>query len=489
MATFKTMLHEYVAGCFTGIWIETHEPEEAIAELGALCREQSWQLGQWNIDQGLRTGVALIEEASDPLSAVKSAGRIGEGTSILVLENFHRFLALPDIVHALAGQLHAGKQTRSIIIVVAPVLELPPELEKRFVVVEHALPDRDQLRKIAEELAIDEGELPEAAELDQLIDAASGMTRSEAESAYSLSLVRSGRLLPTTVRDLKTQTLKKRGLLSLYRGPATFDDLGGLDSLKSFCKWAALRSSERVRARGVMLLSPPGCGKSQICKALGSETGRPVILLDVGSLMGSLVGQSENRTRQALKIIDAMGKSVVLLDEVDKAFGSVTSGNSGDSGVSARMFGTFLTWLNDRQSDSFVVCTANDVQKLTPEFARAERFDAVYFLDLPLREEKDSIWSIYLEHFGLDVEQAKPDDSDWSGAEIKACCRLAALLDVPLNLAQNVVPVAVTARESIDRLRRWADQRCLDAHAGGLYRFTPTPTKTRRKIKGDPSLN
>ena len=185
-----------------------------------------------------------------------------------------------------------------------------------------------------------------------------------------------------------------------------------------------------------------------------------------------------------------MGKSVVLLDEVDKAFGSATGGGNGDSGVSARMFGTFLTWLNDRQSDSFVVCTANDVQKLPPEFARAERFDSVFFVDLPGGDQKKLIWDQYISSFELDPAQAKPKDDVWTGAEIKACCRLAALLDVPLKAAaQNVVPVAVTAQESIDRLRSWASGRCIDAQKGGIFKYAKTKSKSRRRIKADPSLN
>ena len=362
MPTLKQKLKEYVSGCFTGIWVETQEPQEAVLDIQTLCHDESWQFGRWDIDQGLRIAGQVVENGQDPLSAVKSAAAMGDDTSILVLENFHRFLGSPEIIQALASQLHTGKQSRSIIVVLAPVLELPPELEKMFVAIDHALPDRQQLREIAASIGVEEGELPEGQQLEQVLDAASGLTRAEAESAFSLSLVRHGSITPETTWELKTQTLKKSGLLELYQGDACFDDLGGLDALKSFCKRALTRSNDKVRAKGVMLLSPPGCGKSQICKALGNETGRPVILLDVGSLMGSLVGQTESRTRQALKIIDAMGKSVVLLDEVDKAFGSASGGGSGDSGVSARMFGTFLTWLNDRQSDSFVVCTANDVQ-------------------------------------------------------------------------------------------------------------------------------
>ena len=242
------------------------------------------------------------------------------------------------------------------------------------------------------------------------------------------------------------------------------------------------------RSRGVLLLSPPGCGKSQFCKALGKEVDRPVLILDVGSLMGSLVGQSEERTRQALRVIDAMAPCVVMIDEVEKAFSGVNG--SGDSGVSARMFGTFLSWLNDHESDVFVVCTANDVSKLPPEFGRSERFDGIFFLDLPQQEEKDAIWNIYLDLFRIDRQQRMPDDTDWTGAEIKACCRLSALLDVSLlEAAQNVVPVAITASESVERLRTWASGRCLSALQPGIYQRDGGCPRPQRRRKVEPSRN
>src|SRR5690606_23973993 len=128
-----------------------------------------------------------------------------------------------------------------------------------------------------------------------------------------------------------------------------------------------------------------------------------------------------------------------------------------DSGVSARLFGTLLTWLSDHTSDVFVVATANDVSKLPPEFARAERFDGVFFIDLPSRPQKDAIWKIHRDRLSIADDRARPDDNDWTGAEIAACCRLAALLDLPLTAAaQHVVPVAVSAAESLERLRNWA---------------------------------
>src|SRR5262249_33875956 len=248
----------------------------------------------------------------------------------------------------------------------------------------------------------------------------------------------------------KAQALKKSGLLSLHRGGETFADLGGLEALKSFCT-RALRPGRRadVQARGVLLLGPPGSGESACATALGNETGRPTLLLDVGALMGSLIGQTEERTRQALKIADAMAPCVIMIDEVEKALSGV--GSTGDSGVSTRMFGSLLTYLSDHDSDVFIVASANDISKLPPEFTRAERFDAVFFLDLPGQRQRETIWQMYLRKFGLDAAQRLPQDREWTGAEIRSCCRLAALLDVPLTeAAWNIVPVAITAGEAVE---------------------------------------
>ena len=488
-------LSEYVRACFTGIWIESHEHQDALTEIAQLCLDQQWQLATWDIESGLNVPGQAEQDASsnDPLAAIRSINALAtpEGTAILVLQNFHRFLQSAEVVQALARQIVSGKQNRTIVVVLSPVVQIPTELEKMFVVMEHDLPNRQELDEIARGIATEDGELPEDSELQSVLDAAAGLTRMEAESAFSLSLVRRERITPDAIWELKTQTLKKSGLLSLYQGDSDFSSLGGLSALKAFCKRAMLHSHQGnplKRPRGIMLLSPPGCGKSQFCKALGKEVGRPVLILDVGSLMGSLVGQSEERTRQALRIIDAMAPCVVMIDEVEKAFAGMNG--SGDSGVASRMFGTFLSWLNDHESDVFVVCTANDVSKLPPEFSRSERFDGVFFLDLPSRDEKDAIWTIYRDLYEIDPAQKCPDDTNWTGAEIKSCCRLSALLDLPLKqAAQNVVPVAVTASESMGRLQTWASGRCLSASQSGVYRQTKGPSKTRRQVNREPSNN
>ncbi|MBB01547.1 AAA family ATPase [bacterium] len=486
-------LEEYVRACFTGIWIESHEHQDALVAIAQLCRQEDWRLATWDIEQGLKVPGAESESSgNDPLAAIRAVNGLvtPDGTAALVLQNFHRFLQSAEIVQAIAQQIVTGKQNRTILIILAPVVQLPIELEKLFVVIEHELPDREQLGEIARGIATEDSELPTGPELETVLDAAAGLTRMEAENAFSLSLVRHGRVTPDVVWELKTQTLKKSGSLELHRGQDNFSSLGGMSALKSFCKRALLqpsRGDERRRPRGVLLLSPPGCGKSQFCKALGKEVGRPVLILDVGSLLGSLVGQSEERTRQALHVVDAMSPCVLMIDEVEKAFAGANG--SGDSGVSSRMLGTFLSWLNDHSSDVFVVCTANNVSKLPPEFGRSERFDGIFFLDLPGREEKDAIWNIYKTLFEIDSDQRVPDDTNWTGAEIKACCRLSALLDVPLvQAAQNVVPIAMTANESVERLRKWAGGRCLSANQPGIYQASET-SKQRRRVSREPSNN
>ena len=499
--TLSERLSEYVRACFTGIWIQSAEHDDAIAEIAHLCRLRGWNLATWDVDRGLsiagqNDGSSTAVGPPDPLAAIKALGSLAapEGTALLVLRNFHRFLGSVEVAQALDSAIAAGKQARTIVVVLSPVVQIPTELERQFVVIEHDLPGRDQLERIARAIATEPGELPEGEELSAVLDSAAGLTRVEAENAFSLSLVRHGRVASDVLWELKAQTLRKSGLMSIHRGGESFADLAGLDALKSFCRRSLTSrpSCQQARPRGVLLLGVPGTGKSAFCKALGNEVGRPTLILDIGSLMGSLVGMTEERTRQALRIADAMAPCIVFVDEIEKGLSGVQASGQTDSGVSARMFGTLLSYLNDHESDVYFVCSANDVSKLPPEFTRAERFDAIFFLDLPGSREKEQIWRLYLERFGLEAGQKRPNDRDFTGAEIRACCRLAALLGVPLTeAAANIVAVAVTANESVERLRNWAAGRCLSADRPGIYsRVAASPGKAGRSVhRGDPSVN
>jgi hypothetical protein len=489
-------LTDYVHAAFTGLWVLTQEPDEAEREIAQLARQRQWKLAAWDVAQGLRFPTASRETAADvgagdPLAVLRAVPTLADsdGTALVLLHHFHRFLGNPEVVQTAFAQLVAGKQQRTFLVVLAPVVHIPVELEKLFVVLEHALPDRAQLERIARELTSDSPEdLPQGEDLQRVLEAAAGLTRYEAEGSFGLSLTRHNALRPESIWELKAQALKKNNLLTLHRGSERFDDLGGLANLKDFCR-RALRPGRAVQPRGVLLLGVPGVGKSAFARALGNETGRPTLLLDLGALYGALVGATEANVRQALKVADAMSPAVLFVDEVEKALAGV--GGSGDSGVATRLFGTLLTWLSDRTSDCFFVGTCNDISKLPPEFSLAERFDAVFFLDLPSAAERDAIWAMYRRQFAIPEGQVRPDDTSWTGAEVKSCCRLAALLDVPLTqAAHHVVPVAVTAAEQVERLRAWASGRCLSASAPGVYRRDgEPPVKPGRRVQRGPSNN
>ncbi len=487
---------ELVRAGFPGIYIETTEAKEAIAELASLAQEHSLKLITWDLDSGLRyLGIeATRGEAADPMSALRALQNStdSEGPTLLVLENFHRYLGSIEVTQCVLSQLHHGKQLGQHMVILAPELTLPKELERQFVVIEHPLPSGDELWGIAESL-IDDPDVYPLAQRQSIQNAAAGMTRSEAESAFSLSLVRHNRIISEEVWRLKAETLTRSSCLELHRGNGDFDSLGGLESLKQFCFRSLNNLSENsaAKAKGVMLLGVPGTGKSAFVKALGAEVQRPVLALDVGRLLGSLVGQTEANIRRALQTADAMSPCILFIDEVEKALAGAGAKGAGDSGVASRLFGTILTWLNDHESDVYVVVTCNNIEGLPPEFSRAERFDGVIFLDLPTRTEKDVIWGMYRKYFQIG-EDKQPADDLWTGAEIKACCRLSKLLGQTLKeAAELVVPVGVTAAEEVRKLRAWATGRCLSASYPGRFHANAVDLAggPRRTINLEPSPN
>jgi ATP-dependent 26S proteasome regulatory subunit len=488
-------IKELVCAGFSGIWVESLECDDAIASIRKVAEERQWGFDVWDIDRQLYSAAA---PAPGPLQALRYLDQPQtKQTTLMVLKNFHRFLGNPEVLQALANRVVQGKGEGKHIIIVSPVLQLQPEVEKLFTVVHHELPDVEQLTTLCNELFTEDSAFakPSTQEVNNVVDASRGLTRQEAENAYALSLVRNNKLSPDTIWGIKAQTLEKSGTMTLYRGDANFENLGGLENLKSFCLRAMRRQGETnvdKRPKGVLLLSPPGCGKSQFAKALGNEVGRPTVMLDFGSLMGKFVGESEGNMRRALKQVDAMAPCVLFVDEIEKGLSGVQSSGQTDSGVGARLFGTLLTWLNDHTSDVFFIGTCNDASQLPAPFARAERFDGIFFVDLPAPEQRQQIWNIYLNHFGLDSKQDRPDDTNWTGAEIKSCCRLAALLEISLiEAAQNVVPVSVTSAEQIERLRQWAEGRCLAADTRGIYTRVgkPAATTTGRRRVAAPTNN
>jgi hypothetical protein len=227
--SLQQRLREHIAAAFTGLWVQSQEHEDALTEINTLCKAEQWALAVWDIERGLQMPGQGGAPSPDPVAAIRAINSLAttEGSAILVLPNFHRFLQSTDVVQALVHQIQSGKQNRTFIVVLSPVVQIPLELQTQFVVIEHALPSREQLLAIAQGIATEPGEMPEGVERDRLLDAAAGLTRFEAEGAFSLSLVRRAKLVPETIWELKSGMLKKSGLLDLHRGGESFENLAG----------------------------------------------------------------------------------------------------------------------------------------------------------------------------------------------------------------------------------------------------------------------
>lgn len=453
---FATELTHHIHAGFPGLWIETTEPDVAQREITAVCKDQDWLSTIWDFANGTwGQGV----HATDPVGPLKALATEHEPDSprrVAILHNYHKFLSNPLVLQELANRLFAGKADGVTICVIAPITQIPIEIEPLFTLLQFDLPSQHELAKIA-------------LELDENADAgiaaaAAGLTRLEAENTFALSIVRNEAIRKDEIWQEKANHLKKSGILSLATSDESFDILRGMDALKEFCRTIAPTG----KARGVLLLGVPGTGKSAFAKALGNSIDRPTLSLDFGAMFGSLVGQTEGNIRRALQVADAMAPCVLFCDEIEKGLSG--TGGSGDNGTATRLFGTFLTWLSDHKTDVFVIATSNDISALPPEFTRAERWDAVWFCDLPSREAKDAIWDVWHKKYVSPERGLHPPDDGWTGAEIKACCRLANMMCCSeFQTSKYIIPVSQTASEKVAALRTWASGRSLNADDGSVF--------------------
>jgi hypothetical protein len=305
-------LTDYIHAAFSGLWVQSHETDEAEREIIRHARQQKWKVAVWDISNGLRLADNVEKAnaygtASDPLAALRALPGLADrqGTALLLLHNFHRFLSNPEVIQTTFTQLIAGKQQRTFLVVLAPVVQIPVELEKLFVVLEHPLPDREQLLGIARELTSDQPQdLPQGTDLQCVLDAAAGLTRYEAEGAFALSLTRHNTIRPDTIWELKAQALAKSGLCSLYRGERkSFDRLRGIDHIRRLTS-QLLRPDCPVPPKGWLFVGPPNCGKTTVAKALAADNGLPLILGDLPALKDKHVGESEGRPTTAGQLIE-----------------------------------------------------------------------------------------------------------------------------------------------------------------------------------------
>ncbi|NBV25300.1 MAG: AAA family ATPase, partial [Proteobacteria bacterium] len=362
---------------------------------------------------------------------------------------------------------------------------LPPELEREFTVVEFPLPGPAALRPVLDNILLSAGLdtlTDEAAEA--VLAAASGLTTMEAENAFALSVVEAGSVQPALVAREKAQAVKKTGLLEVIEAKESLADIGGLDQLKEWLLQRRPAFSQRARdyglpvPKGVLIVGLPGTGKSLTAKATAQSLGVPLLKLDAGRIFAGLVGQSESNLRSVIQTAEAIAPCVLWCEELEKAFSGTKSSGSTDGGTTARVFGAFLTWLQEKTKAVFVVATANDVTQLPPELLRKGRFDELWFVDLPNDRERESIWQLVITRHGRDPEQfdltqlARITDG-YTGSEIEAAFTEALFLAFAqerepsdLDIAKvltEFVPLSKQMAEQINGLRQWAKGRARPA--------------------------
>jgi ATP-dependent 26S proteasome regulatory subunit len=514
-ADFLVTLRRLIRARFPLLSIRTAEESRVLAEIAGVVGDRSQMMPPrkvyvWSTSNGFAAlGEPGDEQTRTPHAALDAAAALTV-PSVVIMLDLHPWLGTaaspPDtqLVRALKDVVRYyrdGGVPRTLVLV-SPTPRIPPDLEDLITVVDFPLPTETGLRALldamitrntaAGALRVD---LPDDGE-ERIVKAALGLTAFEAENAFARAMAGDGRLTISdvgVVQEEKAQIVRKSGMLEMVSRSIRLSDIGGLGNLKT---WLTKRSGswlDEARSyglpapKGVLVTGVPGCGKSMTAKAMSSAWSLPLIRLDVGRIFGGLVGASEQNMRTALATAEAIAPCVLWIDEIEKGFASGASG-IGDSGTSARVFGAFLTWMQEKTAAVFVMATANDISLLPPEFLRKGRFDELFFIDLPTRSERRDIFRIHLVArlaAGPALGSMAVDDGlldsladateGFSGAEIEqaviAACfdafdgrRTLTADDLSRSIA-NTIPLSVTQAEQVLALRQWADVRAVAASA------------------------
>ncbi len=302
------MIQDYVKAGYPALWVRTHEPERFL--LSAQEQINGRQAFMWDVVRGYKVPNGDWQEC-DPYEVPQMAANCS-GKSVWFLANYHFWINEPPVIQAIQNNLELYKAKGIVLVVVSCKADLPAELEREFVVLDYNLPTRDELKVILDGLVESTEIKPDNPEA--VLDAAQGLTWSEAENAMALALVRQKCFDPKTITTLKAQMVEKSAALQFSQFTETFATLGGLDNLKEWTLNRFKNRREGLPFRGILLLGVPGTGKSHFAKALGNEVGWPVLSLDMGKVFGSLVGESEAKIREALRVADAMAPCILFID-------------------------------------------------------------------------------------------------------------------------------------------------------------------------------
>lgn len=428
-------LKNYVMAGYPAIILTTPEEDRAIAECKNIAKSLNMEYTQWSITKGLESeGTSRIRTnntITDPVKVLEEGvnGNSTRGKIFCVLD-FHPFVKSTNVWRKAKDVFKEAKKKGNTYIFISVKFEVPPELEREVFITDLPLPTRTEIAELLRRLAHQNGiSIPEDEE-NNIVEAALGLTINEAENAFATTISKFSRFDVKTISKVKEQIICAGGLLEYKSSDESLETIGGM---KNFTSWAMQRlSAYSPKAqeyglpypRGVLLTGIPGTGKSLSAKALANMWQKPLLRLDIGKLFGSLVGDTEANTRRALDTAEAMAPAILWIDEIEKGLSGLQSSGKTDSGVTSRMFGTVLTWLQEKKAPVFVIATANNITQLPPEFLRKGRFDEIFFVDLPDLKERKDIFKIQLkkhkripEKYDLDLLADKSDG--FTGAEIE----------------------------------------------------------------------
>lgn len=434
-----------------------------------------------------------IYNSRDPSQALSNLESISI-EAVFILKDFHRHMADPVVVRKLRDVGQKFSANRRTVVITAPTIEVPPELASLVEFLELPLPDKPRLRQMVDEVFMrlapghDLHRNLDAAGLDAVAVNLRGLTEEEADRAISRAIVNRRGLTPETVTDMldaKKELLRHSGSLEFIDISDKLAGVGGLDNLKL---WLAQRRGsweDSARkfgldpARGVIILGVQGCGKSLCARAIAGEWNLPLVKFDSADIYDKYIGETEKHIQQVFRVAEALAPCVLWIDELEKVFaGSGADSASVDAGVSSRLLGSFLSWMQDRKAPVFVAATCNNVTALPPELIRKGRFDELFFVDLPNQLERKQILVLQLSKHNrdaatFDLDRIVAASRGFSGAEIEAAVQSALYkaysakqelsTQVLLDVISQTVPLSVTRAEEIEAQRAWAKTRAVPA--------------------------
>ncbi len=447
-ATLKDKLIRYRDAGLPIIYINTYEEDKTDQIISAVFGSPL-KIEEWNSASGLcdfkfknpyNTANFKPEALEDTLRNLIKKGILDR--TILVLKDVSAYLkesAVIALLKQIASKISSGKVEDCMVIIVSPVLVIPPELEKYITVVNQDYMEFDEIKKVIVNFLTANESKPVSDELiEQIAIALKGLTEYEIENILALAWSTNGDL---TKKDLqfvfeqKQQMIMKSGVLEMVPLNEDINSIGGLENLKDWLRRKAKIFNNINKAaeygvgmpKGVLIAGVPGCGKSLTAKAAATLFEVPLLKLDMGRLMGKYVGESESNMRRAIELADAISPCVLWIDELEKAFAGI--GNSNGSEVTTRLFGTFLTWMQEKNTPSFVIATANDITKLPPELLRKGRFDEIFYVGLPNESERKKIFEVHIkkkrptDFSNIDIVKLVSKTNGYSGADIEGVVR------------------------------------------------------------------